>query len=343
MSDVVGGLAHFLRERTGGPMEVTDLVSASAGARRRNVLFTASGAGIDGPRRLVATIIPTADLQILDIEVEAANLRFAASVGVPVPEVVGVSDDESYVGGPFFVSTAVEGETVPRRVLRLVDAHDGLASHLGFQCGAALARLHLGDPAGAHRDLGRPAPGRGPVAEALASARQQLDDLLQPSAPFELAYRWLCDTSPDDDRSCVVHGDFRNGNLIVGPDGLRAVLDWEACHIGSPMADPAWMCVRMWRFGNDRLPVGGFATVDDLRAGYEDAGGRWDADAFGWWTVFGSLRWGLGLANQARQHLDGEFRSIVMAASGRRIAELEYDVLRLLDGAFRGTSPATPA
>jgi aminoglycoside phosphotransferase (APT) family kinase protein len=96
------------------------------------------------------------------------------------------------------------------------------------------------------------------------------------------------------------------------------------------MADLAWMCVRMWRFGNDHLPVGGFATVDDLRAGYEEAGGHWDADAFHWWQVLGSLRWGVGLGSQVRQHIDGEFRSIVMAGSGRRVAEMEYDVLCLI-------------
>ena len=60
----------------------------------------------------------------------------------------------------------------------------------------------------------------------------------------------------------------------------------------------------------------------------------WDDGTYHWWKVLGTLRWGLGLANQARQPLDGEFPSSVMAASGRRVAEMEYDVLMLLDGAY---------
>lgn len=312
-------------------IELAEVRLASAGARRHNVLFTATSGG----RRveLVATIIPTTDLQIIDIEIEAANLRFAEGAGVPVPHVHAVCTDERWVGGPFFVSSQVAGETVPRQVLRLVEADPALGPRLAAQCGEAMARLHLADPAAAHPDL--PAPGdAGSVRATLDGLRAQMDLLLQPSAPFELGFRWLVDHAPDDERVAMTHGDLRNGNLIVGADGLRAVLDWEASRLGAPMSDPAWMCVRMWRFRNDHLEVGGFATRDELRAGYEAAGGTWDHHAFHWWKVLGSLRWGIGLANQARQHLEGEFRSIVMAASGRRIAELEHDLLMLLAGEY---------
>ena len=88
----------------------------------------------------------------------------------------------------------------------------------------------------------------------------------------------------------------------------------------------------MWRFRNDTLEVGGFGRREDLRAGYEEAGGSWDTERFHWWKVLGTVSWGLGLAKQGREHLDGTLRSIVLAASGRRVAELEYDALMLLRG-----------
>jgi hypothetical protein len=94
------------------------------------------------------------------------------------------------------------------------------------------------------------------------------------------------------------------------------------------------MCVRMWRFRNDTLEVGGFAGRDDLRAGYEAPGGTWDEASFFWWKLYSTLRWGLGLAGQGRAHLDGTFSSIVMAGSGRRVGELEYDCLMLLRDQF---------
>ncbi len=96
------------------------------------------------------------------------------------------------------------------------------------------------------------------------------------------------------------------------------------------MEDLAWPSIRAWRFRNDDREVGGFASRADLRAGYEEAGGIWDDESFFWWQVFSTLRWGLGLAGQGKAHLDGSFRSIVMAGSGRRVSELEYDVLTLL-------------
>ena len=128
----------------------------------------------------------------------------------------------------------------------------------------------------------------------------------------------------------VVHTDVRTGNIIVGEDGLRAVLDWETARIGDPMEDLAWPCQRMWRFREDSHQVGGLGSIATLRQAYEAAGGTWDEDRFQWWRVLGTVRWGLSLAGQARAHLDGSFPSIVMAASGRRVPELEYDTLLLL-------------
>jgi aminoglycoside phosphotransferase (APT) family kinase protein len=128
----------------------------------------------------------------------------------------------------------------------------------------------------------------------------------------------------------MVHGDVRTGNIMVGTDGLRAMLDWEGCHTGDPHEDLAWIAVRTWRFGNDHLEVGGFSPREPMVEGYEEAGGRFDPHAYHWWKVFGTLRWGIGLSRQAVQFLDGTYRNIAMAASGRRAVELEYDLLRLL-------------
>ena len=65
-------------------------------------------------------------------------------------------------------------------------------------------------------------------------------------------------------------------------------------------------------------------------AGYERAGGHFDEERFRWWKVEGTLRWAVGLASQTAAYLEGRVPSIVMAASGRRVPELEWDLLMLV-------------
>ena len=125
-----------------------------------------------------------------------------------------------------------------------------------------------------------------------------------------------------------MHGDYRIGNVIFGPEGVRAVLDWELAHIGDPMEDLGWICVRSWRFGNDAKPVGGIGTRKELWAAYEAAGGRnVDREAVRWWEVFGNLRWGIICIGQARRAMEsrpkegGAGSRLELLTIGRRTAE----------------------
>jgi aminoglycoside phosphotransferase (APT) family kinase protein len=128
----------------------------------------------------------------------------------------------------------------------------------------------------------------------------------------------------------VVHGDFRLGNLLVGRGGLRAVLDWELAHLGDPLEDLGWLCVKSWRFGAEPR-VGGFGELDDLVAAYERASGTAvDRDALAWWEVVGTLKWGIMCMVQAAAHLSGATRSVELAALGRSVCEVEHDLLDLL-------------
>ncbi len=329
------GLERYLSELWSDEVRVRDLSFASAGARRRNALFRAErGAG--DALELCATIIPVAAMQIMPIEVEASHIQLAERAGMPAPHIYGVTQDEQYVGGPFFVCSQLRGETIPRRILRLVREHPGLGEKVVLQMGESLARLHGVSPDEVHPETTRPAAGGDVVAIALERVATQVANMLQPSPTLTLALRWLERHRPvAPGELSVVHGDFRNGNVVVSEAGLAGVLDWEICHLGDPMEDVAWVCQRMWRFREDQLEVGGLASRALLRRGYEDAGGSWDDQTFFWWKVFGSLRWALGLHEQARAHLDGSIPNIIMAASGRRVAELEYDLLMMLRSRYR--------
>jgi len=170
------------------------------------------------------------------------------------------------------------------------------------------------------------------------TAAKEIDELERdyrsfnwPRPVFALALRWLRERDPGPSREVtLVHGDFRHGNLIIGPDGVRAVLDWELAHSGDPMEDLGWVCVNSWRFGEIDKPVGGFGTREELFAGYEEAGRRVDPDRVTFWEVMGTLRWGVMCCGMMRTFRTGPEHSIERAMIGRRSSETEIDLLRLL-------------
>jgi aminoglycoside phosphotransferase (APT) family kinase protein len=263
-----------------------------------------------------------------DMEVEAALLREAAVVDVPVPAVVVSERDPAVLGAPFVVVEAVEGETIARRILR-EDRYDTARNRLTAQLGEALARLHTIAPTAV--------PGLAPE-DPLTHYRSVLDGLGEPHPAFEIAFRWLESNRPDARALAVVHGDFRLGNVIVGEEGLRAVLDWELAHLGDPLEDLGWLCVKAWRFGGAGR-VAGIGAVEDLLAAYASvAGERPDDDTVFWWEVMGTLKWGVICIMQASAHLTGMSRSHELAAIGRRVCENEHDLMEML-GPHLATAP----
>lgn len=252
---------------------------------------------------------------------EAMAIEAATKAGVPGPRVLGWSSDSRVLGAPFLLMEKVEGETIARRILR-DDRYQQARAVLTRQCGEALARVHsipaVGVPWLESVD---------PLTETFA-VYESLGEL---HPALELGFRWLEQHRPaSSGRQTVVHGDFRNGNLVVGPEGLRAVLDWEIVHLGDPMEDLGWLCVNAWRFGATP-PVGGFGSYEELFDSYSKAAGEpVDPAAVRWWEIFGTLRWGVGCIGQARRHLSGAVRSVELAALGRRVCEQEQDLLTLL-------------
>jgi aminoglycoside phosphotransferase (APT) family kinase protein len=318
--DLSEQLAAALRPVLGPGVVVDGLARSPGGASRETWIFRARAP--DGvSRRLVLRRDP-AGSPPSGLRLEGALLRAAHRVGVPVPGVVVVGDDDAALGAGAIIMDFIDGETIPRRILR-DEGLTGAREQLAAGCGRVLAAIHRIRPT--------EVPGL-PGGDPVEQLRAIVDRLGQPHPAFELAFRWLGDNRPPRSAQGVVHGDFRNGNLIVGPDGIRAVLDWELAHLGDPLEDLGWLCVKAWRFGSV-LPVGGFGPVDQLVEAYEQASGTVvDRPALHWWEVLGTLRWGVICIVQTVTHLSGTLRSVELAAIGRRVCEVEWDLLELLAG-----------
>jgi len=305
--------------------KVENLSRLSGGASRETWRFEADG------RPLILQRQRSGDIR--DMGVEARVLRAAFAAGVRVPELLHSgtgADARNPIGSSYMILEHVSGETIARKILRdeqFATARSVLVGDLA----RSLAALHTIAPdtiAGL------------PSTDQVQQYRETLDGLnstLGQSHPaFELAFRWLEANRPTDSRRSLVHGDFRLGNVMVGPDGLRAVLDWELAHIGDPMEDLGWLCVRAWRFGSPK-PVAGVGDYDELIGAYQEASGlAVDREVVRWWEVLGTLKWGIMCMIQASSHLTGLARSHELAAIGRRVCENEYDLFLALDGRWSG-------
>lgn len=335
-----GGLAEGLARALGG--RITRLRRLSGGASQETwALGFAADAGADTD--LILRRSPPGghhrSSANAGLAAEAALIDLAGRHGVPVPAIHRVLTPADGLGSGF-VMQCLQGETLGRRVATdpaLATARETLA----WQCGQTLARLHAIPPEAVPADLGLRRAG---PADELAHYRGWHARHATVRPVFQLAFRWLQDRLPaDPPRPMLVHGDFRNGNLMIDAQGLRGVLDWELAHVGDPMEDLGWLCVPSWRFGQFERPVGGFGTLDQLVAGYEAAGGRADRERIHWWTVMGSLKWGVICESMLQAWLTGAEREVEKAAIGRRASEAEIDLLTLIAPQARPPHPSPEA
>lgn len=264
-----------------------------------------------------------APARAVGLNAEAVLMQRAYQAGLPSPQVLYVLQPRDELGTGFIMQR-VEGETIARKILRDTQFAE-VRPKLARQLGKVLAGIH-------GLDLAQlPELRRMTVATEIAELERDYRSFDWPRPVFELALRWLRDHDPGpSDEVTLVHGDFRNGNLIIGPDGVRAVLDWELAHTGDPMEDLGWICVNSWRFGEIDKPVGGLGAREELFAGYEAAGRRVDPARVMFWEVVGTLRWGVMCCGMMQRFRTGPEHSIERAMIGRRASETEIDLLRLL-------------
>jgi aminoglycoside phosphotransferase (APT) family kinase protein len=214
-----------------------------------------------------------------DVAREARIVSCLVNSGIPVPRVIGTGRTPG--GAGFFVM-----ERVPGSPLESEDDAAALSMPqrraLGLQVIHTLARLHTLDPVAVGlADLGRPSA-TSYVEQQIRRLSTSWDRTGQGSRHdqcWHLVQTRLSDTLPPAGPTVVVHGDFRLSNLLIHRSRISAVLDWELCTLGDPLADLAWL-LDDWRQPEDAsisMPsptrVGGFGDRSEIIEEYRRATG----------------------------------------------------------------------
>jgi aminoglycoside phosphotransferase (APT) family kinase protein len=217
--------------------------------------------------------------------------------GVPVPPVVASCDDPSVIGAPFYVMSFIAGPTI-------ASAREAESTPVPVRrrCGLAVVEvmlaIHRVDLAASGlANLSRPGDY---VARQLRRWRRQVgeDGLEMYPLLAEVAGR-LADAIPEQQAETLVHGDLKLGNLIFRDSGdtVAAVLDWELCTLGDPLADLGWLLASWSEPGDTDVRIvtppsraGGFARREELIAAY-GSGSPLRLDNVAYYSALAEWKW----------------------------------------------------
>jgi len=325
--DVRAGLEKLARRLGGEGAVLAEAGRLSGGASMETWAFAFDGA--EGPESLIlrrrSAPFDAETARSVSLAAEAALIRAVAANGGRVPHVRHICDDADGLGEAY-VMRRVTGETLGRKITS-DPRFDAIRPALARQCGEALVAIHATPPpAGLNLKTVDGAVELDRYEEVYRATGAERPIL-------ELAFQYLRRHTPEPVAPVLLHGDFRNGNIMFDPEtGVSAILDWELAHIGDPAEDMGWICTNSWRFGRPDRPVGGFGDYADLLAGYAAAGGRpIDLSRVRFWQMLGSLRWGVMCLTMYLSWLNGVEKSVERPMIGRRVSETEADLVVLLE------------
>ncbi len=280
---------------------------------------------LESDRELIVrrTLSKEESMMAIPKTMEAKIQKIVKANDAPVPEILMEFSEGDEIGEGY-VMEAIAGETIPRKILR-DDSFKKAREKLPYEIGKSLSKIHQ-TKLDQLQDLEQTS-----FLDSLQKLNLVYLSFQQPQPVFDLAFKWLEAQKLEDYGEVLVHGDFRFGNFIISEENLESIIDWELAHIGNPMEDLGWLCVRSWRFGNVTKRVGGLGDIEELIAGYEaNSEIKIDETQLDIWQLYGSLRWGVICMMQTFAHLNGFINSVEKAAIGRRVSETEFDLMNMI-------------
>jgi aminoglycoside phosphotransferase (APT) family kinase protein len=327
-------LASYLRARMpeARDVTVTDLERKSGGASRETWAFTArwteNGRPKDG--EFILRRDPTGSLLESDRAREFQVLNALYESGIPVPRMYWLELDGKWLDRPFFIMERLPGQapvgTFPPGFPPAVQAR------VADQFIDILARIHRLDwRAHGFESLGVPELGVDPARTQVGHwHRIYKQERIEPHPILEEAFVWLSTHLPAADRITLVHGDYRSGNYLFTDDGtVTAMLDWEMVHLGDPMEDLGWACMKFW---SGRGLVVGLTTREDFLTRYTRASGiPVDAPRVFFYEVLGTVKMAVIALTGVRSFCEGKTHEASMPLVGFLVPRLLRDLTEQLE------------
>ena len=261
---------------------------------RSNLTFRvddAAGHGFVLRRPPTSHVLPTAH----DMGREHRIISALGPTPVPVAPALGYCDDPSVNGQPFYVMQFVDGHVL-RDAAAATAVTEGARRATGLALADVLADIHAVDVDAA--GLGDLARREGYIERQLkrwyGQFQQSSSSLGRTVAAVDEMHAFLSANIPQQGTATIVHGDYRLDNCIVGDGGeVKAVLDWEICTLGDPLADVGLLMVYWAEAGDESALLGmaatalpGFPTRDEVKARYAERSGR-DLSTLDFYVSFG--------------------------------------------------------
>ena len=302
-------LAHRWPQASDVAVETIERIYGGASRETYRVTVRTIEGGRAREQRLILRRDPASSLIETDRATEYLAYEAFHGTSIPVPRPLCLETDPRWLERPFFLMEQIVGAVSDSRLLAERPYVDHL-DEIGEQKWRILGEIARSDPA----ERGLTARLEVPALESCW--RRELDywervideDELAPQPIARAAIRWLRRHPPPPPRRLsVVHGDYRTGNFLFDGDGrIRAILDWEMCHLGDPLEDLAWALDPLWSWP-DRQRPGKLIPRERALAIWQRASGiEIDPRALAWWEIFASLK---GLAiwiSSGREYADGK-------------------------------------
>ncbi|MBQ61755.1 MAG: phosphotransferase family protein [Gammaproteobacteria bacterium] len=324
LAEVAEKTAVYLAAKWQCQVDVTNIMKIFGGASRETYRLEVVADG--NSRGLILRRDPPTSLIDTERELEYGAYAAIYPTDIPVPEPLFLENDTSIMQQPFSIMAAVDGAVTD--VTTLNEEQKGLIGREKWQL---LGSLAMKDPIGLGFDEFMEVPELDQCAAKQLAYWEKviLEDEIHPQSIAHAAIRWLKNNLPPPaQKLSVVHGDYRSGNFLFDPAaGIKAVLDWEMCHLGDPLEDLAWSLDPLWSWAEPENAGGLLPPGEAIRLWEESSGLALDPGVFKWWRVFASLK---GLAiwiSSSEDFQNGEGKDSILAMAGWLMTDRQNQIL----------------